>query len=1208
MLTAAPSPSLDVAAADTIRRLTFVLNDIDPVDTTVLQRLRDLCQQLHLSQNAIDTASACKAEAAPVPGFRHAVLAFTRRLHAALQGKPAALVLQSHADVEQICLGLCAFASIRAPSPYPARPDLMDEARQALDGITGHLLAIVDAQHGVDSMVYGQMLNVHNWISRACKARLLTADSASMKAVKTFSTEVFGEFSRRASVWRADAVQSMHLDEHNIGKTAAELKTMLDYGLVPFIGQEDGLAQVVAWLSSAQSFALLLAAENGVGLSSLFSLYKSILDIGVRGAEALADPGSAQGALPGEQDPLAPLWTQMIASIGLLDPQQLLSDDGRFLAACANLLRAMHETGLPRGWSADQRLAFTNAGRRVLDMVAGADPARLASIALPTLANLVSFIKAWHKHELKGTDQPAASEHPAAKAPHQRTALHSEMLKRLRHAAEQVVKALSPDRLAQLDRNETIGALFKGLFSLRQARLLALALVDPLLVTLASAVANMPNWPTNHAIDIAKGLNALFSDRVFEWEALQPAFHALMGRPAQGESWSESDVAAFLRGMKVESRQMLSVPLERHVKPVSATQHKPLRNHVVGDHPLLAPPVRTPISETAAAPLTSPNPRPSGMPRYAKRDADGFIEPSRVSKATSASPEAAASRLALATGREVDDDDEQPLVKAAPGKVVKTAASAATMAQRASKRTPASPALPGSSKGNSKGSNERSNRKAKTVAAAASDFADESPLRPLRGSNAFGLWLPPPNTSSQQHAIAGELFAAIDKGDENKALALLAESDAEQLAGYYAESLDSLLSFAIVSKMPALALAILGTPAGRKHASQSNISGVTPLHLAAGLGNMALLNALLRIEEVVRCVNQKGNDGYDAVGAALVIGHAAVLERLMQVDAVWEQLPQTVYSGGHSIVKEAFARGRIDALKVLVTHPELARQAATEVIVEIAAKRDVRTEVTLAQHAAHNGDMAMLAILTAVAEVRAHEAAIASPLNLAGVALHSTYKEVFDHVLGIPELQPLVGLRTVSGCTPLMLAVWANDAGLFAKLVALAAVRATVLSGPGARSPINMRWPQALPPESFQYSDVLELAIQRGKREMAAVLLQVQEVLDAVDTRGDYAQKVLLLLIRHGMPEALKGLLQRPIIGKIILFADKGGMTPLHHAAQAGQDQAVKLLMQKLPATEITRPNRDGKTAIDLAREAGQDDIADFLASVARVRRTMGIQ
>lgn len=124
MLATSPSPSgsLDAAAAGTIRRLTAVLVDIDPVNTTALQRLRDLCEQLHLSQGAIDDACEGKADAAPVSGFRVAVLAFTQRLHKALQGKAPALVLQHHDDVEAICLGLCAFASVKAPSPYSAHP------------------------------------------------------------------------------------------------------------------------------------------------------------------------------------------------------------------------------------------------------------------------------------------------------------------------------------------------------------------------------------------------------------------------------------------------------------------------------------------------------------------------------------------------------------------------------------------------------------------------------------------------------------------------------------------------------------------------------------------------------------------------------------------------------------------------------------------------------------------------------------------------------------------------------------------------------------------------------------------------------------------------------------------------------------------------------------------------------------------------------
>lgn len=1210
MLATSPSPSgsLDAAAAGTIRRLTAVLDDIDPVNTTALQRLRDLCEQLHLSQGAIDDACEGKADAAPVSGFRVAVLAFTQRLHKALQGKAPALVLQHHDDVEVICLGLCAFASVKAPSPYSAYPDRMNKARQALDGITSSLLAVVDARRGVDGMAYGQMLNVHNWISRACKARLLTADSISMTAVKSFSAEVLAEFSRRASVWHADAHPSLHLDDHDIGKTAAELKTMLDYGLVSFTGQEDALAQVVAWLSSAPSFALLTAAKNGVGLSSLFSLFKSILDLGVRSAEAVAQPGAASHGSTIEQDRLAPLWKQMIASTGLLDPQKLFNDDGRFLAACANLLRAMHETGLPRGWNVEQRLAFTNAGRRVLDMVGGADPARMAGIALPTLSNLVSFIKAWHKHELmhelKGANKPAASEHPATEAPHQRTAHYAETRNRLKRAAEQVTSALLPDKLARLDRNDTVGALFKGLFSLRQARLLTPALVDPLLVVLASAVANIPNWPTNHAIDIAKGLNTLFSDKVFEWHALQPAFHALMGQPAHGESWSASDVAAFVRGSKVESRQTLSLPLERHVKPASGVQHKPLRTHVVGDRPLLTQPVATPVSDTSLSLTMPPKHRPSGMPRYVKRDADGFIEPSRVSKVTAANPDARTSQLALATGREVEDEeedeDEKAMVQGAQSHTSRTAARTATTAPPASKSTVTPVVFPG---------NNKSARKAKTMVTADIDFAEQKSLLPIRGSRAFEAWLPPirgsrpfkawlppANTSVEQHAMARKVFAAIERRNENKALEWLAKSDNENLAGYRAISSDSILSLAIFSSMPKLALAILGTSVGRRCAAEPNKLGVTPLHLAVRLGNMVLLEALLRIEEVVRNINYKGNDGYDAVGAALVLGRTEVLTRLMQLDAVREQLPQAGYNKGNSALSMALAHDRMDALKVLLSHPELARQAATEQSIEIPAGHGYGP-VTLAQYFAHLGDLTTLSVLTAVDRVLEHEAAIVKPFNLAGLALHSGSREVFNHVLACPQLQPLAGLLTVSGCTPLMLAVWSNNDELFAKLLAISAVRATVLSSPGARLRIMTQWPPSLPPQTLPYKDVLDLAVQGGNHGMASSLLQVQEVLDAVDKRGDYAQGLLLRCMDHRMPDLVLALLQRPLVAKVVRIPDSSGMTALHHAAKLGQTRIVETLLRMLPASEIARSNREDKSAFLIAKEAGHQETARVLAA-----------
>lgn len=66
------------AATDaTLRRLTGVLNEMDPIGTGALQRLHELCIQLHTSQGAIDDATNPQLNVAPVPGFRRAAPAST---------------------------------------------------------------------------------------------------------------------------------------------------------------------------------------------------------------------------------------------------------------------------------------------------------------------------------------------------------------------------------------------------------------------------------------------------------------------------------------------------------------------------------------------------------------------------------------------------------------------------------------------------------------------------------------------------------------------------------------------------------------------------------------------------------------------------------------------------------------------------------------------------------------------------------------------------------------------------------------------------------------------------------------------------------------------------------------------------------------------------------------------------------------------------
>jgi hypothetical protein len=98
-----------------------------------------------------------------------------------------------------------------------------------------------------------------------------------------------------------------------------------------------------------------------------------------------------------------------------------------------------------------------------------------------------------------------------------------------------------------------------------------------LLAALANAVAAIPSWERKNAIGIAKCLNVLFGHQVYTWDALQPAFVALIGLPAEREGWTESDVAAFIRG-EIRTRQALDVPLERYVKPASSAQAKPEKN------------------------------------------------------------------------------------------------------------------------------------------------------------------------------------------------------------------------------------------------------------------------------------------------------------------------------------------------------------------------------------------------------------------------------------------------------------------------------------------------------------------------------------------------------------------------------------------------------------------------------------------------------
>lgn len=598
-------------------------------------------------------------------------------------------------------------------------------------------------------------------------------------------------------------------------------------------------------------------------------------------------------------------------------------------------------------------------------------------------------------------------------------------------------------------------------------------------------------------------------------------------------------------------------------------------------------------SESALPSSSTPSRRVAGKPHYANSDAEGFVGASRITKARLINPEVVRNGPALlAVDREVEqEEDEQSSVEPATVKVM------------TAQHTAKTPSLNQPVRGNSKGS-----RKKNSPPAAFGRKRDDDIPPPLPGPPAPSAGRVLQTTPRQRRAIAQELFAAVRNRDETSALALLAGPGGEQVAGYLGDEDMSLVHEAVSMRMPSVLWALLAYPEGRKRAAHPDKYGATPLYLAAANGDVAILEILLAVDDVVRDAYRRTMTGDDAISVAIDKDKAEILARLLQIDAVHEQLPYRQSGEGKTMLEVAVSSGSVDALRVLLPHPDLTRQAALPARFGLLRMDRNNDTMSLARQAANSGDLPTLTALTELASVRQFEAASNGAFNLAGMALHSGNMALFQHLYQFPELHRLAGLRTISGCTPLMLAVRTDDAGLFARLLQIAEVRATILSSPGKKYPMQVMWPVNLGQEAFEYSDVVELAIMKGKSAMVSTLLQMPEVIRAVTARGEYAQKLLLLLIAHGMPEALDALLQLPIVAKIALIADKEGMTALHHAAQQGERRAVAMLIRKLPMTEVARANRLGRTAIDLAKQAGQDEVADFLASVARVRQAMGVQ
>lgn len=120
----------------------------------------------------------------------------------------------------------------------------------------------------------------------------------------------------------------------------------------------------------------------------------------------------------------------------------------------------------------------------------------------------------------------------------------------------------------------------------------------------------------------------------------------------------------------------------------------------------------------------------------------------------------------------------------------------------------------------------------------------------------------------------------------------------------------------------------------------------------------------------------------------------------------------------------------------------------------------------------------------------------------------------------------------------------------------------------------------------FRRKDVLALLLERGadvaapaRNKLAVTALHSAVATDA----GPVDHDIVRMLIDAGAPVNAPHL---------------GGGTPLHTAAFTGDARSARMLLER--GADPTKKTDDGKTAIDVARERGHDDVARMLETAAK--------
>lgn len=356
-----------------------------------------------------------------------------------------------------------------------------------------------------------------------------------------------------------------------------------------------------------------------------------------------------------------------------------------------------------------------------------------------------------------------------------------------------------------------------------------------------------------------------------------------------------------------------------------------------------------------------------------------------------------------------------------------------------------------------------------------------------------------------------------------------------------------------------------------------NISSPSPMWYAAFLGQLSVVQSF--IISGMGGIDERGNGGLTALGAACSEGHLGIAKILLRAGA---DMASTTDKGATATMCAA-GRGHIELIKFLINQGADFRRsdssgltplhAATwsgnlnvvQLLLDHGADVSTKTEsgVSPLWTASFRGDLDLVSLLVSKEEtlnILDHPAYTYTPLN---IALSQGHLEIVKVLL---NNNADVQTMTKVGWTPLHLASRKGD---------LEIVKILIDKGAEINSTDRRGWTP------------LDLASSRGHVNVVKLLLEEGAYVEPINDQGWVS---LIAASEEGHLEVVQLLLETDAD---INAATRNGLTALIHASDEGHLAIVQMLLDK--GAKINTATKDGWTALIMASGKGHLEVVQLL-------------